>query len=213
MRTDNEVELLHSITYSISPAARTQACSPTLLLLLWDVAGLRGWRLEVEGWSDGGIDMQSMRICHPHEKTRAAFLDFPKLRPGKKSMFPCGRSAKTMQNMWVYTQKRFQDDEPWVERSHLQQKAAMVNCVIITWRLQVVHSLEFSHNASSTSLMTPLYTTEVEVARCCHAAESLKSSGSVYNTTCNNCGSVEQVKNQTLAHRYLLRWFSEFGNI
>lgn len=69
----------------------------------------------------------------------------------------------------------------------------------------------FYQNASSTSLMTPLYTTKVEVARCCHAAESLKSSGSVYNTTCNNWGSFERIKKQTLAYRYLLRWFCEFG--
>ena len=36
---------------SISSAARTQACSPPLLLLLWDVAGFRGQRQEVEGWA------------------------------------------------------------------------------------------------------------------------------------------------------------------
>ena len=47
---------------SISSAARTQACSPSLLLLLllWDVTGFRGRRKEVEGWGDGVIVLESM---------------------------------------------------------------------------------------------------------------------------------------------------------
>ena len=46
-----------------------------------------------------------MQIRCPHENTRAAFSDFSTLRPGfKKVQDPCGRSAKTMQNVCVYTQ-------------------------------------------------------------------------------------------------------------
>ena len=100
---------------SISSAARSQACSPPLLLLLWDVAGFRGRRLEVEGWGDGVIDTQSMRIHRPHENTRAVFSDFPPLRPGFKTVClqdPCGRSAEMMQNTGVYTRKRFHVDGP-----------------------------------------------------------------------------------------------------
>ena len=59
---------------SISSVARTQACSPPLLLLLlWDVAGFRGQRQEVEGWGYGDIVLESMRIHCPHEKGRAVF--------------------------------------------------------------------------------------------------------------------------------------------
>ena len=67
---------------SISSVARTQACSPPLLLLLlWDVAGFRGRRQEVEGWGHGAIVLESMRIRCSHEKGRAVFLDFFTLRP------------------------------------------------------------------------------------------------------------------------------------
>ena len=89
---------------SISSAARSQACSPPLLLLLllflWDVAGFRGRRQEVEGWGNGVIVLESMRIRCPHENERAAFSDFSTLRPVFKKVHfqdPCGRSAKTMQ--------------------------------------------------------------------------------------------------------------------
>ena len=69
----NEVEILLRLTLnyeacklqesiSISSAARTRACRPPLLLL-WDAAGFRGQRLEVEGCGDGVIVSESMRIC------------------------------------------------------------------------------------------------------------------------------------------------------
>ena len=72
--------------------ARTKACSPPLLLLLlllllWDVSGSEVERLEVEGWGDGIIDTESMRICCPHKNTRAAFSDFSTLRPCFKKAF------------------------------------------------------------------------------------------------------------------------------
>ena len=68
---ENGKSVVHNL---FSSAARTQACSPPLLLLLlWDVARLRGRRLEVEGRGDGVIDMQSMQIRRPHESARAAF--------------------------------------------------------------------------------------------------------------------------------------------
>ena len=77
---------------SISSAARTRACSPPLLLLLllllWDVAAFRGRRLEVKGWGDGVIVLESMRIHCPHGYGRAAFPDFSTLRPfSKKCIF------------------------------------------------------------------------------------------------------------------------------
>ena len=96
---------------SISSAARTQAFSPPLLLLLlWDVAGFRGQRQEVEGWGDGVIVSKSMRIRYPHEYARAAFLDFSTLKPSFKKVHfqvlrlqdPCGWSTKTMQNMCLH---------------------------------------------------------------------------------------------------------------
>ena len=63
--------------------------------------------------------MQRMQIRCPHEDATAAFSDFS-LRPGFKKVSlqdPCGRSDKTMQNMWVYTLKRFHVDGPldWQE--------------------------------------------------------------------------------------------------
>ena len=86
---------------SISSAARTQACSPPLMLLLWDVAGFRGRGLEFAGV----IDTESMHICCPHENARPAFLDFSTLKPGFKKVRlqdPCGRSAKMMQNVRLH---------------------------------------------------------------------------------------------------------------
>ena len=74
---------LVSLIGSISSAARTQACSaPLLLLLLWDIAGFSGQRLEVEVWGDGVIDTQSMQIPCPNENARAAFSNFSTLRLG-----------------------------------------------------------------------------------------------------------------------------------
>ena len=79
----------------ISSAARTRACRPPLLLLLlllWDV----------EGRGDDVIILESMQIRRPHENGRAAFSDFSTLRPVFKKVClqdPCGRSAKTMQNV------------------------------------------------------------------------------------------------------------------
>ena len=74
---------------SISSAVGTRACSPPLLLLLlWDVAGFRGQRQEVEGWGDGVIVWESMQIRRPHENGRAVLSDFSSLRPGfKKNAF------------------------------------------------------------------------------------------------------------------------------
>ena len=82
--------------------------------------GLTGRRMEVEGWGDGIIDMKSMQIHCPHENARAAFSDFSTRKLGfKKVRFqalhlqdPCGQSAKTIQNIYVYTQKRFHVDGP-----------------------------------------------------------------------------------------------------
>ena len=85
--TDNEVELLlwsYSTTMpvsckkdSISSAARV--CSPPfLLLMLWDVAGFRGWRLEVEGWEIGIIE--SMR--RPQDDAKHVRF--------RRKAFPCG---------------------------------------------------------------------------------------------------------------------------
>ena len=58
-----------------------------LMLLLWDIAGLRGWRLEVEGRGDDTIDMESVQIRCPHKNARAGFLDFYTLRPELKTCF------------------------------------------------------------------------------------------------------------------------------
>ena len=59
-----------------------------------------------------------MRIRHPHENGRAAFLDFSTLRPVfKKVRFQglcfqdlCGRSAKTMQYMCIFAKEVFRVD-------------------------------------------------------------------------------------------------------
>ena len=106
---------------SISSAAQTRACSPPLLLLLWDVAG-RG---------DGVIVLESMRIRRPHENGRAAFSDFSTLRHVfKKVRFQVlrfqdlyGRSAKTMQYVCVFEKKNVvvwagpkPDDKPTIGR-------------------------------------------------------------------------------------------------
>ena len=73
---------------SISSAARTQACILSLVLLLRDVAGFRGRRQEVEGWDNGVIVLESMRIGCPYKSGRPAFSDFSTLRPVfKKSAF------------------------------------------------------------------------------------------------------------------------------
>ena len=102
---------------SISYVAWTQACSPPLLLLLLlllrDVVGFRGRRLEVKGWGDGVIVLESMRICRPHENRRAVILDFSMLRPifikGRFQVLRfqdlCGWSAKTMKYMCVFEWK------------------------------------------------------------------------------------------------------------
>ena len=79
--------------------------------------GFRYRRQEVEGWGDV-IVLESMRIRRPHENASAAVSDFSTLRPGfKKVRFqvlrlqdPCGRSAKMMQKMCVYTEERFRLD-------------------------------------------------------------------------------------------------------
>ena len=60
--------------------------------------GLRGRRLEVEGWGDGVIDTQSMRIGFPNENTRAVFTIFSPLDQVLQD--PFGQSAKTMQDMF-----------------------------------------------------------------------------------------------------------------
>ena len=85
---------------SISSAARTRACSPPLLLLLlWDVAGLRGRRQEVEGRGDGVIILESREGCvigflHPETRfKKVCFQD------------PYWRSAKTMQYMCVFAKE------------------------------------------------------------------------------------------------------------
>ena len=103
--TDNEVELLLRLTLDYKASklqeTRTQAvvrhcccccCYETL----------RG----SAGWGDGVIVLESMRIRRPHENGRAAISDFSTLRPVLKKMHfqdPCGRSAKTMQYMCVFT--------------------------------------------------------------------------------------------------------------
>ena len=77
-------------TGSIFSAAQTQACSQPLLLLLllWDVMGFRGRRLEVEGWGDGVIILESMQIRHPRENGRLRFRIFPPWDPfSKKCVF------------------------------------------------------------------------------------------------------------------------------
>ena len=60
-------------------------------------AGLRGRRLEVEGWGDGIIDTQSMQNRCPHENARAAFWSFfhPETR--------CQKSVFTG-SMWMIDQ-------------------------------------------------------------------------------------------------------------
>ena len=102
----------YSTTRRVRPnmfAAQTLSCSLPLLLLLlllWGVAGLRGWRLEAEGWGVGVIDRQSMWICCPNDNTRAAFSNFSTLRLGFKKVRlqdPFGRSAKMMQNVCLHT--------------------------------------------------------------------------------------------------------------
>ena len=63
-----------------------------------------------------------MQIRCPRENARAVFSDFSTLRPGFKKVHlqglclqdPCGRLAKTMQNMCIYTQKRFHVDGPLI---------------------------------------------------------------------------------------------------
>ena len=104
---------------SISSAARTQACSPPLLLLLiWDVAGFRGRRQEVEGWGDGVIVLESMQIHCPQDNRRAAFSNLFTLKPVfKKVHFQalcfqdlCGPLAKKMQYMCIFTKERFRVD-------------------------------------------------------------------------------------------------------
>ena len=62
--------------------------------------GLRGCRLEVEGWGDGIIDKQSMQIHGLNEKG----LRFQIFSPGDQVskvclQDRCGQSAKTIQNM------------------------------------------------------------------------------------------------------------------
>ena len=73
---------------------RTQACNlPLLLLLLWVFAGSRGRRLEVEGWGDGIIHMQSVQIRCPKENARAVFSIFSIQWPGFQKVClpdPCG---------------------------------------------------------------------------------------------------------------------------
>ena len=60
---------------SISSAARTRACSPPLLLLLlWDVAGLRGRRQEVEGRGNAAIISESMPSTWKREGCVIGFL-------------------------------------------------------------------------------------------------------------------------------------------
>ena len=106
----------------ISSAAQTQACSPLLLLLLWDVAGFRGQSQEIQGWGDGVIVLESMWIHCPHENRRAVFSGFSTLRPVfKKVCFqalrfqnPCGWLAKMMQYMHVFAKERFCVDGLWV---------------------------------------------------------------------------------------------------
>ena len=56
--------------------------------------GFRGRRQEVEGWGDGVIASESMRI----KKVRFHAL---------RLQDPSGRPAKTMQNMCVYTKECF----------------------------------------------------------------------------------------------------------
>ena len=122
---------------SISSEAPTQACSPPLwlllllLLLLWDIAGIRGGRLEIGGWGDGVIVFISMRIRCPHENGRAAFSYFSTLRAVFKKVRiqalrfqdPCRRSAKTMQYMCVSAKDRFHVD------SLLLRSFAHVQCL------------------------------------------------------------------------------------
>ena len=141
----------HSTTMRVSCKKGSQACSPPLLLLLWDVAGFRGWRLEVEWWDDGVI--QSMQIRRPHENTGAAFLDFSTLTPGFKKVRlqtlclqdPWGRSAKTMQNMCVYTHKSFHVDGPWSCRLTVQKMiyGHLQNSRLV-WKLGNIHKSTIS---------------------------------------------------------------------
>ena len=76
--TGNEVELLLRLTLDYKASklqeTRTHACSPPSLLLLWDIAGVRGRRLELEEWGDGTIVSESMQIRCRHKNVRAAFF-------------------------------------------------------------------------------------------------------------------------------------------
>ena len=56
--------------------------------------GLRGRRLEVEGWGGGIIDTQNMQIRCPYENARPAFSDSSTLGPGfkKGSMWTIGQN-------------------------------------------------------------------------------------------------------------------------
>ena len=93
-------------------------CCP-LPLLSRDVAGFRGRRLEVEG---GAMASSFRTVCGfaVHMKMEAAFPDFSTLRPGfKKACFqalrfqnPYGRSAKTMQYMYIFAKERFRVNSP-----------------------------------------------------------------------------------------------------
>ena len=104
---------------SISSVAQTQACSPPLLLLLWDVAGFRGWRLEVEGWGDGVIILGSLRIRRPHENGKAVFSDFPtRFQKGcvfRRHVFRIHVDSRPKQcNTCAFSQKkRFRLEDPW----------------------------------------------------------------------------------------------------
>ena len=98
-----------------SPNVPKQAFSLPFLLLLLNVAGLRGRRLEVERWGDGVINTQSMQICCPNKNARAAFSNFfhPETR-FKKSVLTGNAFTGSIwtigQNKCVYTKKLFHVD-------------------------------------------------------------------------------------------------------
>ena len=96
---------------SIFSAVWTQACSPPLLLL-WEVAGVRGGRREVEGWGDGVIDTQSMRTVQTRTQGQS-FRIFPSWGVSNKCIYRIDLDDRPkLCKTCVYTQKRFHVDGP-----------------------------------------------------------------------------------------------------
>ena len=61
-----------------------QSANVVVVVVVMRLRGVQ--RSKPEGWGDGIIDTQRMRIRRPHENSKAAFSDFSTLRPGFKKV-------------------------------------------------------------------------------------------------------------------------------